>query len=141
MAEEQSGSGEFNASGDFREFLNRAVEVLGRVDVGQATLDTRLSSVEAELSSVVTGQKSLRAAFSDELGKTRTDIMGKVADLQKEVATIREDIAVEMGAVDMAREVNDNTRNDVKQMREQLSVMWKQLKRAQDDIRELKGDP
>ena len=117
MAEEQSGEGEFKGSGDFGEFLNRlqararagarlarsprprAVEVLGRVDVGQASIDTRLSSVEASLSSVEAGKKSLRTEFLGELSKTRSDIMGKVADLTGEVTAIRDDISVDSGAV------------------------------------------
>jgi hypothetical protein len=78
-----------------------------------------------------------------EVGQTkmRADVMERIDRLQDAVTAIRDDISVDMGAVDMARMVNDNTREDVKQMREQLSVMWKQLKKAEADIRELKGGP
>jgi hypothetical protein len=44
-----------------------------------------------------------------------------------------------MGAVDAARLVNDNTRDDVKQMREQMSVMWRQLKAVQARVDEIDG--
>jgi hypothetical protein len=84
---------------------------------------------------------ALRSDFLAELGKTRADIMDKVAGLQDAVIRIRDDIAVNMGAVEQMDRVNDNMRSDLRQMREQMAVMWKQLKAAQEDIRSLKGDP
>jgi hypothetical protein len=79
------------------------------------------------------GQAKLRTDFLDELGKTRRDIMDKIESL-------RDDIGVNMGAVDMARKANDNTRDDVVQMRETLSTMYRRMLKIEADIRELKGD-
>jgi uncharacterized coiled-coil DUF342 family protein len=83
----------------------------------------------------------LRAEFLAELGTRTAAITEKVAELKAEVTAIRDDIAVNMGAVDQIERVNETTRADVRQLREQVSVMWKQLKQAQQDIRELKGTP
>jgi hypothetical protein len=82
---------------------------------------------------------SLRTDFLAEIGSRSADIMGKILELRADVTHIRDDIAVNMGAVDQVERVNENTRSDVRQMREQMSVMWKQLKQAQEDIRTLKG--
>jgi len=45
-----------------------------------------------------------------------------------------------MGAVDQARKANDNTREDVKQMRDQLAVMYRRMLSIEANLRELKGD-
>ncbi len=82
---------------------------------------------------------SLRTDFLAEIGSRSADIMGKILELRADVTHIRDDIAVNMGAVDQVERINENTRSDVRQMREQMSVMWKQLKQAQEDIRTLKG--
>jgi hypothetical protein len=67
--------------------------------------------------------------------------MGKLTELQGEVAAIRDDTGVNMGGVDAARQANDNTREDVKLMRERMSVMYRRMLAIEADIRELKGDP
>lgn len=57
------------------------------------------------------------------------------------IILIRDDIAVNMDGVDAARQANDNTRADVTQMREQMSVMWKQIKAPQAQVRGITGEP
>ena len=118
--------------------LGKLEEGQAALATGQAKLETRLEKLEEGQAALATDQKSLRTDFLDELGKTRTDVMGKLAEVRSDLTGMRDDISVNMGAVDMVRQVNDNTRADVTQMREQISVMWKQLKQAQDDIRALK---
>jgi peptidoglycan hydrolase CwlO-like protein len=120
--------------------LGKLEEGQAALATGQAKLETRLEKLEEGQAALATDQKSLRTDFLDELGKTRTDVMGKLAEVRSDLTGMRDDISVNMGAVDMARQVNDNTRADVTQMREQISVMWKQLKQAQDDIRALKEE-
>jgi hypothetical protein len=63
------------------------------------TILAGLARLEAGLLALEAGQTKLRTDFLDELGKTRADIMGKVAELQDAVTAIRDDIAVNMGAV------------------------------------------
>jgi hypothetical protein len=74
---------------------------LDRLEAGQTSLGTKLSAVETGILSVAAGQTELRADFLDELGQTRSDIMGKVVELQGVVT--HDDMTVNMGAVDMAR--------------------------------------
>jgi hypothetical protein len=46
-----------------------------------------------------------------------------------------------MGGVDAARLAKDSTREDMKQMREQVSVMWKQIKALEAKARAITGEP
>nr|WP_294546671.1 hypothetical protein [uncultured Rhodopila sp.] len=78
-------------------------------------------------------------SFRDHLTTTRSDIMERIAGLQKIVTAIQDDIAVNMGAVGAARQANDETRVDLRQMREQMSVMWRQLKAVQARVDEIDG--
>ena len=105
---------------------------LARLEAGQTRLEADVTGLKAE-------QTRLRSDFLAELGKTRADIMERIDRLQNAVTAIQDDIAVNMGAVDSARHVNDNTREDLKQMREQMSVMWRQLKAVQVRVDEISG--
>ncbi len=92
----------------------------GRMDA----LSGRMDHVSGRIDNFLADQSSFRADMLDELGKTRGVIMEKVADLQASVTAIRDDIGVNMGGVDSARKANDTTREDMIEMREQMSVMW-----------------
>jgi hypothetical protein len=46
-----------------------------------------------------------------------------------------------MGSVEAVRKANDNTRAHMTQMQEQMSVMWKQIKRLESRVRDITGDP
>jgi hypothetical protein len=83
----------------------------------------------------------LRRALIEEAAKTRTTIMERMDRLWDAVTGIHDDISVNLGAVDTARQVNENTREDVKQMREQVSVMYRRMLKTEAEIRELKGAP
>jgi hypothetical protein len=97
--------------------------------------------MQADQASLRTDFHTLRTDMLAELGQTRGAIMGRVAELQASVTAIRDDIAVNMGGVDAVRQANDNTRADVIQMREQMSVMWKQIKTLEARVRGITGDP
>jgi methyl-accepting chemotaxis protein len=103
------------------------LSALARLEAGQASLRTEF--------------QTLRTDFLGELGQTRGAIMEKVADLQASVTAIRDDIAVNMGGVDAMRKANDTTRADMIQMREQMSVMWKQIKALEAQVRGITGAP
>jgi uncharacterized coiled-coil DUF342 family protein len=121
---------------------------LARLEVGQTGVTTRLAGLEAgqtEMRAEITGLRAELAAFRAgmvaELGKTRGEIMEKVEGVQNSLTAIRDDIAVNIGSVDAARKANDNTRSDVTQMREQMSVMWRQIKQLESRVRDITGDP
>lgn len=93
--------------------------------------------IMSALADLKAGQSGIR----DEITRTRANIMERIDRLQDAVTAIRDDIAVNMGAADAMQKANDNTRELVRLQGEQLSIMWEQLKQAQQDIRELKGTP
>jgi len=67
--------------------------------------------------------------------------MQKVEGLQDSLNAIRSDHVVAMGSVDAVRLANENTRADMTLLREQVSVMWKQIKRLESRVRDITGDP
>jgi len=83
----------------------------------------------------------IRIDLSDELGRTRAAIMEKIAELNASVVAIRDDIAINMGAADAMQKANDNTRELVRLQAEQMSLMRKQIKQLQADVRDIKGTP
>ena len=82
------------------------------------------------LASLERGQSSLRA-----------DIVGKLETIENELTGIRADMAINMGRVDAVQEDHKAIRASVAQMREELSAHWRQIKRLETDVRELKGQP
>ncbi len=118
---------------------------LARLEAGQNDLSlaigglrTDLAEVRADLAVVLTEQDSLRAemarfrvSLTNELGSTRYAIMAQIASLQRDVASVRDDIGVNMGSVD--------ARDMFRIQSEQLSDMWRQLKELQEEVRVMKG--
>ena len=94
--------------------------------------------VLAALARLEAGQTSMRSEFLAELGKTRGAIMDRVDELQRRVDLVREDIAVSMGSSEAATRANDNTRADLRSLTEQFGIMWKQLKKLQVEVEELR---
>jgi chromosome segregation ATPase len=124
------------------------LSALARLEAGQASMQADQASLRTGFQALHTGFQTLRTDFHTlrtdmlaELGQTRGAIMGRMAELQASVTAIRDDIAVNMGGVDAVRQANDNTRADLVQMREQMSVMWKQIKTLEARVRGITGDP
>jgi hypothetical protein len=61
--------------------------------------------------------------------------------LQDALTAIRDDIGVNMGRADAAVRANTNTREDVRGLEEQVGIMWRQIRRLEDRVREIGGDP
>jgi chromosome segregation ATPase len=102
-----------------------------RLEAGLTRLETGQAELEAEFGRLQAEQNSLRSDFLAELGRTRSDILERVERLEDAVNRIRDDIAVNMGAVEQVERVNEHTRADVRTLREQMSIMWKQIKQLQ----------
>ena len=71
----------------------------------------------------------------------RRDVLDELDKIHREIAAIRHDVALDMGSSEAAQRASDSTREDLKQMREQLSTMYRQTLKLEADIRELKGEP
>jgi hypothetical protein len=116
MAEEQSGEGEFNASGEFREFLNRVVVVLGRVENGHAKLEASVERLE-------TGQAKMEA----EQERLRTQLNTKLDDILDRLKAVRED--------------TDNTRAHVYYGLQENLTLSQRITKLEEEIRRKGGDP
>jgi chromosome segregation ATPase len=112
-----------------------------RLEAGYTRLEAGATRLEADLTGLKAEQTRFRSDFLAELGRTRADIMERVDRLENAVTLIRDDIAVNMGAADAVERANENTRADVRTLGEQVSVMWKQIKQLQSEMREVRGDP
>jgi chromosome segregation ATPase len=124
------------------DLTSRIVATLDRLEAGQGSIRDNLTRLEAGQGSIrdnLTRLEAGQGSIRDDLLKTRAEIMERIDRLQNTVTSIHDDIAVNMGAVDSARLANDNTREDVKQMREQMSVMWRQLKAVQARVDVIDG--
>jgi len=97
------------------------ISALARLEAGQATMSDRLARLEQ-------GQTQLRG-----------DLMERMDRLQDAITDIHADIAVNFGAVDQARKVNDNTREDMRGLNDLVARMMTLLLRLQTEVAELKG--
>jgi chromosome segregation ATPase len=128
--------------------LNRLEAGQSLLSAGQADMSGRLERLEAgqqsmsgHLERLETGQQSLRADFFEELGKTRAAIMDKVETLQDAITAIHDDIAVNFGAVDQMRLVNNNTRDEMRGLTDTVARMMTLILRLQTEVAELKKKP
>jgi predicted nucleic acid-binding Zn-ribbon protein len=121
-------------------FDARLAELNALMDRSMSRLEAFHSGTNGVLERLEAGQKSLRADFLDELGKTRVELTGKFAEVKGEVSAIRDDIAVNIGSAEAAQRANDNTRADLRALGEQVQIIWKRMITIEADIRELKAD-
>jgi hypothetical protein len=78
--------------------------------------------------------------LDDKLTSLRVELMARMDRLQNTLTTARDDLAVNMGAVDhMARSIG-NVRDDVRQLSETLSVYIRRLKSLEDRFNGLTGE-
>lgn len=103
-----------------------------------AALRTDMTS---RMDQLETSQATFRADLLAEFGKTRGAIMEKLGESQDLLTAIRDDIAVNFGAVDQARRINDNTRDEMRGLNDLVARMMTLILRLQTDVAELKGKP
>jgi phage shock protein A len=130
MAEEHSGEGEFKGGGDFVARLTDVAAALDRLEGGQASIGTKLSALETGLSSVEAGQTKLRA-----------DVMERIDRLEDGITGMRDDLTVTFGASDSVRRAHSSTREELRELSDSVSALYRKLARLETQVRELKGDP
>jgi hypothetical protein len=112
---------------------------LARLEAGQGELSTRLAQVEAGQSAMRTEMATFRSGVMDELGKTRGVIMEKIEGVQADIGRIRDDIAVNFGAVDAVKRANDNTREELRSVGDLVTAMVRKVRTLEDRVRALEG--
>lgn len=101
-----------------------------RVDFANFMADLRSSS-----SAILEKMEELHAGQT----AVRADLMARMDRLEDRISDIHADIAVNFGAVDHARRVNDNTRDEMRGLSDNVSRMMTLLLRLQTEVTELKG--
>jgi len=75
-----------------------------------------------------------------DMTQMRSAIMDRIDRLQDRVTEVRDDIGVAMGSADAMQRANDNTRELVRLQGEQLTIMFRQIKRLEEKVRNITGD-
>ena len=118
---------------------------LARLEAGQADVMARMDRLEQ-------GQTALRADLMARIDRLqdrtqvgmdtlRTELMARMDRLQDSITAIRDDIGVNMGAADHAKEAANGTRRELRSLSDVVSAMRRQIERLQTQVRELRGEP
>ena len=85
----------------------------------------------------------LRTDFLAELGQTRAAIMGRLDGVERHMTELREDSALNFGALDHVTRSNDTTREDFRGLRDMVSVMFRKVQRLEANVGDIldKKDP
>jgi hypothetical protein len=106
-------------------------------EAGQMALQERFTTLEA-------GQTALQysqTALQDSQTSLRVDTMARMDRLENRLTEIRDDISVNMGSSERAHEAAANTRTELRSLGVQVNVMWRQMKRLEQQVRDITGDP
>jgi chromosome segregation ATPase len=146
----------FNASlGDVRGDLTgiRADQTSMRADLadfrtGLTDFRADLTDFRADMTGMRVDMGRLEVAVETSLRDVRADmtqmraaIMDRIDRLQNRMTEIRDDLGVAMGSAEAMHRANDNTRELVRLQGEQLSIMFRQIKRLEEKVRTITGDP
>jgi chromosome segregation ATPase len=99
-------------------------------------LRAEMTSIRTEVASIRTETTGIRA----DMTQMRAAVMDRIDRLQDRVTEIRDDISVAMGSADAMQRANDNTREMVRLQGEQLSIMFRQIKRLEEKVRNITGE-
>ena len=112
-----------------------------KIDTSVGRLDTSVGRLGASVASLAAALEASRREARAELAELRVAMMSRMDRMQDTVTEIRDDIGVAMGAADAMQRANDNTRELVRLQGEQLTIMFRQIKRLEEKVRGITGDP
>jgi predicted transcriptional regulator len=88
------------------------------------------------LARLETGQ----AGLAERLDRTRIELMARMDRLQDALAVQRDEEVVNLGAAERAERIATLTQDVVRSLSEQMTVMVRQIHRLQSEVRELRGE-
>ncbi len=103
--------------------MDPVLAAIARLDDRVGRMDERISGLDERL-----------VGMRDELTRLRVDVMARLDRQQDFLGSIRDDIGVNMAATDRAREANVETRKDVAQLTEQVSLIHRRLIRLEERV-------
>jgi exonuclease VII small subunit len=126
---------------------------LTRLEAGQTALEAGQTALEAGQTALEAGQTGLQAQFDAGLARLeagqarleashtrlRSELMARMDGMADQITEIHADIVVNFGAVDQARRVNDNTRDELRGLNDVVSRMMTLILRLQTDVSDLKS--
>ena len=138
--------------------LNGINDRVGRLLDGQAESKARQVTLERIVLALQEGQISLQrdvttlrtdvttlrvdvTTLRTDLTTLRVDLMERMDRLGDQIISIREDITVNMGAVDSVRMANEGTKAELRALGEMVFTMHRQMRRLQTQVEELSGRP
>ncbi|HEY4043322.1 MAG TPA: hypothetical protein VGM32_15955 [Rhodopila sp.] len=80
------------------------------------------------------------AQLRGDLTQLRGDVVGKLADIQNGLTSIREDIGVNVHRAERALATNENTRSELRLLGGEVAAMWRQIKLLESQVRELRRE-
>jgi hypothetical protein len=72
--------------------------------------------------------------LAEDLTRLRVDVMARLDRQQDMLASIRDDVGVNMAATDQVREANLETRKDLQQLSHQVSVIHRRLIQLEERV-------
>ena len=119
---------------------------LGRLESHLEGLESRLGNMESRLDSLesrLDGQNDTLARFRtdlvDELGRTRSALMARMDRLQEALVTQREADVVNYGAAERAERIAKGASDEGRILGEQLNALVRQVRRLEEEVRNLRG--
>ncbi len=124
--------------------LNGINDRLGRLEHGQTGLQQGQAALQQGQTALQQGLATLQrdqAALQQNQTVLRVDLMARMDRLGDQITSIREDITVNMGAVDSVRTANEGTKAELRALGEMVFTMHRQVRRLQTQVEELSGKP
>jgi hypothetical protein len=98
-----------------------------------------MAEIFGAVTQLAAGVNRLGTDLRAELTATRAALMDRMDRLQNSLTSPQEDGIVTMGTADFAHRKIDHTREEVRLIGEQLSLLRRQIIRAENRIREIDG--
>ncbi len=92
------------------------------------TLEQRFDKLEQRFDKLEAGQTQLRVA-----------VMDRIDRLENALSEIRDDIGVNMGRADRAHQAADSTRSELRELSQEMTVMWRQIKRLDTRVSDIES--
>jgi len=122
--------------------LGDRIDQLGdRIDQVEKRLDDRIDLVEKRLDDRMAKMEIQIGKVASDVLSFRTDMSARIDRLQDTVTSVRDDIRVNYAATEAVDRRNNDTREDVRHLTQQVSIVYLRVKKLEDEVRELKGNP
>ena len=119
--------------------LSMVLGALARLEGNLAKVQEDVTFLLAKIQDDLTALRADLTSQRGDLKSLRVDVMARLDRHENHLTTIRDDISVAMGRTEHMRRVHDNTREEVRDLGEQLGTMWRKVNRLEEVVRSLFG--